>query len=389
MTKKIFIIAGEASGDLIGSKLIKEFNKINNQQYEFLGVGGKLMKEQNFNSIFPLEDLAIMGFVEVLPAIPRIISRINLTIKEIEKFAPDILITIDAPDFCFRILKKLTKKNIFKSIKKVHVVAPSVWAYREYRAKKIAKLYDLLLAILPFEPPYFEKYGLKTIFIGHPLLDEIPDMNIKKEKNDNFRKFFNIDLNDEIILITPGSRIGEVKRIFPEFINSLNLLYENKKNISIIIPVVDKTRELIVEMAKNIKAKYFLIENTHKIDAYYSANYAIAKSGTNAIEASLYEIPLIIAYKINIISYYIARMLIKIKYANLINLVANKEIIPELLQYKCNSFIIYKEIIKLINDKKLVENQLIEVKNSLKIMGSNSINNPMKNATNEILKLCN
>ena len=182
MIKKIFIVTGEASGDLLGSRLIKEFEN-SNQAIKFCGVGGQQMKDRGFESIFPLEDLAVMGFLEVVPHIPKLLNRINQVITRIQEFQPDILITIDAPDFCFRVLKKLKKTPQFLKIKKIHLIAPSVWAYRQGRAQKIAQLYDLLLAILPFEPPYFEKYGLKTVFIGHPLIDDAPDFSLKNQIN--------------------------------------------------------------------------------------------------------------------------------------------------------------------------------------------------------------
>ncbi len=387
MIKKIFIITGEASGDLLGSKLLREF-KNSNLAIEFCGVGGQQMKNYGFESIFPLEDLAVMGFLEVVPHIPKLLNRINQVVAKIIEFQPDILITIDAPDFCFRVLKKLKKTSQFTKIKKVHLIAPSVWAYREGRAKKIAKLYDLLLAILPFEPPYFEKYGLKTVFIGHPLIEDAPDFSQKNKINFEFREFYKISNDDKLILLTPGSRIGEVKRIFPEFIDAVNLLKNKIPNIKIIIPIVKKTQKIVGELSKKINAEYFLIEDQNsKIKAFNSCDFALAKSGTNAIEISLYKIPLIIAYKINFLTHFIAKKMIKIKYANLLNLIANREIIPELLQKKCNANLIFEKILELIENKDCAKKQIDEANISLEILGLNTMKNPMNFAVNEILKL--
>ncbi len=387
MIKKIFIIAGEASGDLLGSKLIREL-KNSNLQIELCGVGGQQMKNYGFESIFPLEDLAVMGFLEVVPHIPKLLTRINQVVKKIQDFQPDILITIDAPDFSFRVLKKLKKTSDFVKIKKVHLIAPSVWAYRAGRAKKIAQLYDLLLAILPFEPPYFEKYGLKTVFIGHPLIEDAPDLSQKSKINTEFREFYKILNSDKLILLTPGSRVGEVKRIFPEFINAINLLKNKIPNIKIAIPVVKKTQNIVEEMSKKFNVEYFLIEQqNYKKMAFSSCDFAIAKSGTNAIEISLNKIPLIIAYKINFLTHFIAKRMIKIKYANLLNLIANKEIIPELLQDNCNANLISEKILEIIENKDCAQKQIDEANISLEILGLNNIKNPMNLAVNEILKL--
>jgi len=381
MIKKFFIIAGEASGDLLGSKIINEI-KLQLPQSDFIGVGGKLMKESGLKSIFPMEDLSVMGFLEVLPHIPKLIKRINFTAQEIIDQKPDYIITIDSPDFCFRVIKKIN--NLTKA-KKIHLIAPSVWAYREGRAKKIAKLYDLLLAILPFEPPYFEKYGLKTIFVGHPIVEDAPDFSQKKIINSNFRLSKKISESDLIIYLTPGSRISEVKKIFPQFIGAVNLLSKEFSNLKIIIPTVEKTKSIIEELSKNLQMEYFVIDNTQKKDALFSANYALAKSGTNTIEISLYNVPMIIAYKVNFITYLILKILVKIKYANLINLIMNKEIITEMLQMDCESKKLFLKLRELISNNNIAEFQIKNSQEALKIMGLGSKDNAIKKSVQAIL----
>lgn len=381
MIKKFFIIAGEASGDLLGSKIINEI-KLQNPHSVFLGVGGKLMKESGLKSIFPMEELSVMGFFEVLPHIPKLIKRINFTAQEIINQKPDYIITIDSPDFCFRVIKKV---NSLTKAKKIHLIAPSVWAYREGRAKKIAKLYDLLLAILPFEPPYFEKYGLKTIFIGHPIVEDAPDFAQKKIINSNFRSSKKIQEDDIIIYLTPGSRISEVKKIFPEFIGAINLLSKEFSNLKIIIPFVGRTKDLIEQLSKNLQVEYFLIDNFEKKDAMFSSNYALAKSGTNTIEISLYKIPMIIAYKVNFITYLILKFLVKIKYANLINLIMNKEVITEMLQIDCEPKKLFLKLRELISKNNIAELQIKESEEALKIMGLGNKDNPIKKSVKAIL----
>lgn len=391
MTKKIFLIAGEASGDLLGSKLIKELKlelARKNEYAEFIGIGGKLMCEQGLISIFPMEELSVMGIMEVVPHIPKLLRRINQTVETIIKEKPDFVITIDSPDFCFRVLKKVVSRKslVVSQMKKVHLIAPSVWAYREGRARKISKLYDLLLCILPFEPPYFEKYGLKTVFIGHPITENAPNFSKKELANADFRKKYSIKEDDVVICITPGSRNGEVKKIFPEFIGAINLLSEKIPNLKVVIPLVDKTRQLVFEMAQDLQVEYFLIEKDEKNSALFATNFALAKSGTNTLEFSLYHIPMIIAYKINFLTHFIIKRMVKITYANLINLILNKELIPEMLQTNCDAKKISVLLEKLISDKIYAQKQISESVAALKLMGLESSENPSQKAAKEILK---
>lgn len=386
MTKKIFIIAGEASGDILGSKLIAEIKlqlAAKNEEAEFIGVGGRLMQEQGLISIFPMEELSVMGFLEVVPHISKLLRRIKQTAQTVISENPDCVITIDSPDFCFRVVKKLQNYQG----KKIHLIAPSVWAYREGRAEKISKLYDLLLAILPFEPPYFEKYGLKTVFIGNPIIETSPDFSLKDSKNLEFREKYKIALNDLILCVTPGSRNGEVKKIFPEFIEAINLLSQEKSNLKVAIPLADKTRDLVKQMAKSLKVESFFIEKEERESAFFSANYALAKSGTNTVELSLYKLPMIIAYKINFITHFLIKMMIKIKFANLVNLIANKEIIPEMLQKKCTGQKIYHQLKNLIEDESVAQKQISDSAVSLSIMGLGSAEKSSSKATKEILKI--
>lgn len=385
--KKFFIIAGEASGDVLGAKLIAEIKSqlfVKNEKAEFIGIGGNLMKEQGLKSIFPMEELSIMGFFEVVPHIPKLLQRIKQTAQNIIEQNPDCVVTIDSPDFSFRVIKKLSQ---YKG-KKIHLIAPSVWAYREGRAEKISKLYDLLLAILPFEPPYFEKYGLKTKFIGHPIVENAPDFSLKEEKNFEFRSKYKIALTDKLISITPGSRNGEVKRIFPKFIKAVNFLESEKKfNLKVVIPLSEKTRNLVKKMAKDLSVEYFFIENNEKQSAFFATDFALAKSGTNTVEISLYKIPMIIAYKINFLTHFIVKRMVKIKFANLVNLIAGKEIIPEMLQDNCEGRKIYEKLKMLINDKLLAEKQINESEKSLVLMGFGKAIKSSTKAASEILKI--
>ena len=348
---KIFIIAAEASGDNLGSKIIKQL-KEQNPKAQIKIIGGVNMQKQGLKSLFNIQILSVMGFFEVLPKLFKIIKLINLATREVIKFAPDILLTIDSPDFNFRVAKKVKKADLVGKIKKIHLIAPSVWAYREKRAEKIAKIYDQLLCILPFEPPYFTKYGLKSDFIGHPILENY--LNLPK-KTENFQVIHQIKSNQKIILITPGSRIGEIGRILPIFTEAFNIAQTKHKNLIPVILTTNNTEKLIKDQIENFAIKPILVNGNNeqeKVQIMQAANFAIAKSGTNAVELSFFDIPLVTAYKVNPLSAFIFRAMSNLKYVNLINILANKEIIPELIQEKCQPNQIAKQLNCLITDPK-------------------------------------
>ncbi len=376
---KIFIIAGEPSGDVLGGKLMAEIKQQSNE-VEFIGVGGEKMQEQGLDSIFPIDDLSLMGFVEIVPHIPKLLNRINQTVAAIINSEASMVITIDSPDFCFRVIQKLNKNTLSKQIKKVHFIAPTVWAYREKRAEKIAKLYDLLLVILPFEPPYFEKHGLKTLFIGHPITE-----NNYPDNSQNLKLQYQIKDSDLVLCAMAGSRVGEVKRILPEIIGAINILAKTYPDLVVLMPVIKKTKPLVEAYSKGIQARVIIVDEEQKYQAFKASNLAIAKSGTNNLEIAIAGLPMITIYKINPITHFFIAGMIKVKFANLINLILNRELIPELIQDNCNSKEIANVAQNLIANPDLMQKQIVESQNVLKILGLNSPENPSKKATKEIL----
>lgn len=391
---KILIIAGEQSGDVLGSKLIAQI-KSSRKDVEFVGIGGKLMEAQGLKSLFSIEELSVMGILEVASQIPKILKLIRQTVRYIYKQKPDIIITIDAPDFSFRVIERFRSASIrrddglFLKTKKVHFVAPSVWAYRESRAEKVAGLYNLLLAILPFEPPFFERYGLKTVFVGHPIIEIEPDFKNKLRISSEFRKEMGFAQDDLILCVMPGSRNGEVKRIFPEFIKAINLLSKDKKNLKVIIPTVPKTADLVKKMSKKINVKYDFVDQDKKSNALLATDFALVKSGTNSLEISLNRIPMVVGYKFNLLTYLIGKMLVKVKFANLLNLIIDKEIIPEMVHFKCKGVKIYKALSRLIDNQKLAKNQVNSALQVMKILGYGSAEKSTEKSVKEILSLEN
>ncbi|MBL6665023.1 MAG: lipid-A-disaccharide synthase, partial [Rickettsiales bacterium] len=263
----------------------------------------------------------------------------------------------------------------------------SVWAYREGRAKKISNFYDLLLTILPFEPPYFTKYGLKSVFIGHPITENKADLSKKEEVNKAFRKKHHIASDDKVICIIPGSRVGEVTKIYPEFIKAINILKGQYNNIVAVIPLTPKTSDIVKKISKNLVTRYVLINRDEKEAAFFASNFALAKSGTNNLELSLYQIPTIIAYKVNKLSYFLAKMLIKVRFINLINIILNEPIIVEMIQEDCQGEKMAKELDKLLKSEQLQNDQINLSKKALALLGLNFKETPSKKAAKEIIEL--
>jgi lipid-A-disaccharide synthase len=376
---KFFVISGESSGDKLGAEIFKEIrNKL--PDITLIGVGGDALDRLAIKKIFPQQDINLMGFIEVVPSLFRVLSRINLTVREILKEEPDIIVTIDAPDFNFRVIKKLKKLGYNKS-KFIHIVAPTVWAYREYRAQKISLLYDKLLVLLPFEPKYFLKYGLDTKFIGHPLLDK------KNIISANILKKYNLAKSDKFIVVTLGSRKQEITRFLPVILESLTLLYNNDIDAKIIFPLANRFNNLILKYKANIKQEFHIVNSENEKNYFYKNAYiAIAKSGTNNLEIATFSVPIITYYAVNYVTYFILKLMVKSKYVNLINIMANKEIIPELIQNKFSAENILIKVKDIWRNKKLRELQIKEQDLYLKKFKAKK-GNSAEMAAAEILKL--
>ncbi len=371
MKKKIFIVAGEKSGDLLGSKIAKQLNK---EKFEISGVGGEMMKNSGVQLFSSINDISVMGIFEVLPKLFKILKKIKEIAKHIIESEQDIVLTIDAPDFCFRVAKLVKKLDKNKKIKFVHFIAPSVWVYRKNRAKKIAKIYDLLFCILPFEPPYFKKYGLKSIFVGHPIFDK---NSLEYEFNKN-KINYNPDSN--IISITSGSRKSEVKVLLPIILDTVEKLMQKYKNLEFHILATENTVDIIKNILQNKKIDYIKINTTQEEKNNILANslLAIAKSGTNTLEIAGYSIPIVVIYKFNFFTNLIAKfikMISTAKYVNIINVIAKKENIPELILDNCNSKTIFEKVCKLIDNKELRLKQIKTNLDIIKILGYNTEEN--------------
>ena len=338
--KKIFILTGEPSGDKLASKVLSKL-KLLNPNIEYLSVGGESLKSQGIKTIYELKEVTYLGFTSVLLNIFKINNRINKTVEAILEFKPDILFTVDSPDFTLRVSEKVKKKD--SSIKTVHYVAPQVWVWREGRVKKIRKFIDHILLLFSFEKPYFDKEQISCEFVGHPLLDHKTDDKI------DINQF--IGKNKALISIFAGSRISEINVLMPILVNFIKLITEQYKDI---IFIFHSTREHNVLIQSYVKKSGLInceVISDDKIKSHLlkKSIFAVAKSGTVSLEICNAKIPSIIIYKMNFINFLIIKMLVKIKYANIINIAANEEVIPELLQAKCNAKNIYQVVNNFLN----------------------------------------
>ena len=355
--KKIFIVTGEASGDLLASKAISNLNQINSN-IEYLSVGGENLKKLGIRSIYDLKEITYLGFTSVIMNILKIKNKINETVKAIEEFQPDILFTVDSPDFTLRVAEKVKKIN--PNIKTIHYVAPQVWVWREGRVKKIKKFIDHILLLFNFEKAYFDKETMSNEFVGHPLLDDIDDKAIDINQV--------IGKNKALISVFPGSRRSEIKVLTPILIESIKLLNENNKDIIYVFHTTKEYSSLVQTHITKSELINCEVISDEKIKSHIlrKSIFAIAKSGTVSLEICNFKIPSIILYKMNFFNFLIVKMLVKIKFANIINIAAKKEIIPELLQGECNPKNISKKITYFLENPKKIEEQINETQLILK-----------------------
>ena len=367
MSKKIFIITGESSGDKIASLVIKKI-KEKSPDVQFLAIGGENIKSEKIDCVFDIKEIAYMGFIDVLKNLFAIKKKIDLAAKKIIEFNPDIIFSIDSPDFSFRVLKKV--KVINNKIKTIHLVAPQVWAWRENRKKILYKFIDHLLLLFPFEKNYFEGF-IKNSFVGHPFFD-YSVFKINKSENKN-NKYFTL---------CPGSRRSELDvfmPIFIEVIKKINLI----NSFIFHIPTSETNINFISNYLKKYEIKNFIITTNEKEKNSYIKDsiLTISKSGTITLDICKNQSPLIVVYKTSWLNYLLIKPFVKTKFGNILNIIAQKEIIPELIQTKCNSDEIYNKAKEFINDE-LLRNKLVV--DYTKVLETIIVPNSLERITNHL-----
>ena len=347
--KKIFILTGEPSGDKLASKVISQL-KNSNPDIEYLSIGGENLKALGIKSLYDLKEVTYLGFTRVLLNIFKIKNKINETVEKILKFKPDVLFSVDSPDFTLRVAKEVKKRD--PSIKTIHFVAPQVWVWREHRIKQLKSFLDHVLLLFPFEKKYFDKEGIQSTFTGHPFLEEQ-----NKSKVDITQI---IKDNKKIFSIYPGSRLSEINILIPVLFEFVKKMNEKHKDLFFIFHSTAEYVQLIQNLLlkEGFKNCGAISDEKIKSNVLQSSIFAVAKSGTISLEICNAKVPSIIIYKMGLINFFIVKMLVKVKYANIINIAANEEIIPELLQSKCNSSNIFETVDFLLTDKTRLENQV-------------------------------
>ena len=377
---KIYLIAGEPSGDLLGSRLMRAIIS-KAPETEFFGVGGESMNREGLSSLFDIKELAVMGLLEVVPSIPRILKRIRQTVADIERVKPDVVVTIDSWSFSARIHQALRKKNLH--IPQVHYVAPQVWAWKKKRARTMYKYIDLLLTLFPYEPKYFTPYHLKAEFVGHPVIESTV---IYANKTD-FRERFNIAPDKKILALLPGSRKNEVARLLPVFLSAAEEFYRKNPNFVFVIPTVQTVEERVKALVKDSKLPIIVLNNeTDRHDALKASEAAVAASGTVALELAMIDVPHLVAYRVSPFTAFLVRHLLKIEFVNLSNILLSRAIVPELLQENCTKEKILYYLGRFLKKDDLYEKQMEGFEKVRQILGVQE-QTPSANAADLIFKI--
>lgn len=317
----IYIIAGEQSGDILGSRLMRAIAE-RRPDARFAGIGGEGMRAAGLESLFPMRELALMGLLEILPRLRHLRARLRQTTADIAARRPDLIVTIDSPGFTLRVLRAIAPLNL----RRAHYVAPQVWAWRESRVKHYPGLWDRLLCLLPFEPAFFARHNLPAVFVGHPVLES----GAGKGDAARFRARHAIPAEARVVTVMPGSRRTEVSRLLPLLGETLRRL---PAGIVPVVPVADPVAEAVRAGTKTWPVTPILVSGDRdKFDAFAASAAAMVKSGTSALEVAAAGVPMLVTYRVNPISAMVARRLLKVRFVSLLNLLADREIVPELLQ---------------------------------------------------------
>lgn len=340
--RTIWILAGEASGDVLGARLMRELRQ-RDPALTFVGVGGARMEAAGLQSEFPMRDLAVMGLVEVLPRLRFLSRRLDQAVAHIEAVRPDLIVTIDSPGFALRLLRRVASL----SIPRVHYVAPQVWAWRERRVLKFPGLWERMLCLLPFEPGFFARHGVEGRFVGHPVVQSGADQG----DGAAFRARHGIAPDAPVLILMPGSRRSEAPRLLPVFGKTLGILRTLCPDIVPVVPVAPVIADTIRKGVADWPVQPVIVTDLQeKHDAFAAAGAALTKSGTSTLELALAGVPMAVTYRVNAVTAAIARRLIRVPYVAMVNLLAGHRLVPELLQERCRADLLAQTIMRLLTD---------------------------------------
>ncbi len=360
----LMLVCGEPSGDQLGAELMAGLRSLAGDRLRFVGVGGPAMAAQGLASLFPLDDTAVMGLREVVPRIPAILRRVRQASDYARQVKPDAVVLIDSPDFTHRIAQRL--KRICPEIRTVNYVAPQVWASRPYRARKMARYFDLVLALLPFEAPFFEAHGLHAKFVGHPVIERAPRMT----GGDALRARLGIGPETRALALLPGSRMNEVRLLLPKFRDAVASLKEQVPDLVCVLATVPHVAGYVRVQAQGWPAPLHIVEgDTDRFAAFKAADAAIAASGTVTTELALAGTPMVVAYRLGWLTYALVRPFVTVRYITLVNIILDREAVPELIQNRCTGANLAAAALSLLCDKSAAARQRRDLEEAMTRLG--------------------
>jgi lipid-A-disaccharide synthase len=377
----IYIIAGEPSGDFLGGRLMAALKARTGGHVRFAGIGGEAMAAQGLQSRVPLHELAIMGVAEVIPRARAIFRRVRETVADIVRQRPDAVVTIDSSGFTWRVAHGLRRRG--ERVRLIHYVAPMVWAWRAGRARRMARWYDHLLALLPFEPPYFEAVGLPCSYVGHPVVES------GAERGDGaaFRRRHGIDPAAKLLVLLPGSRRGEVARLLPIFKAATALLAAQFPGLAVALPTTETVHAQVSAAVAAWQPTVLVLRGAaEKYDAFAAGDAALAASGTVALELALARLPAVVAYRVNGLTHALLRRIVKVAHVHLVNLVLGREAVPELLQRDCTPARLAAAVARLLSDPAARAVQIASCEEALRMLGYGTLQ-PSLRAADEVLAI--
>ena len=373
----IFLLAGEPSGDALGGRLMAALRALHDGEIDFRGVGGPAMEGEGLKSLFPMGELSVMGVVEILPHARKLFARMQETATEIDALAPHAVITIDAPAFAHGVAKRIRNRGI----PRIHYVAPQLWAWRPWRVHKIKRHFDHLLALLPFEPAWFARHGVSCVFVGHPVIE----MDTGGETGAAFRERNGIAADVPAICVLLGSRRGEVSRLAEPFRATLAILKRDRPGLVAVLPTVPNVAELVRTKTADWPVPVVVTDDPKQKSAAFAAcNVGLAASGTATLELALAGVPFVVAYRVALMTYLLARPLMRVRFANIINLILAREVVPELLQNDCRPERLVAAVAPLFGDAGM--RQLVETQTALAQLGKDGPP-PSRRAAEAVLKI--
>jgi lipid-A-disaccharide synthase len=377
----IFIVTGEPSGDALGGALIAALRERVGDGLRVAGIGGERMREQGVDSLAPLSDLAVAGVAEVVPRAPVILRHVRGAVAAIQAQRPDAVVTIDSSGFSWRIAHALRRRG--ETLPLIHYVAPMVWAWRAGRARRMARWYDHLLALLPFEPPYFERVGLACTYVGHPVIDS----GAGGGGATRFRAAHGIPADALVLTVLPGSRGGEVRRLMPIFGETLRSLEATVGAFRVAVPTVETVAELVTAGVRDWPGEPIILRgDAAKYDAFAASRAALAASGTVALELAMAGLPMTVAYRLSRPTEILLERVLKVRQVNLINLILGRPLVAEHLGPFCTPERLAATLVELIRDERVRAAHRDGYDAAVRLLGAGDLSPSLK-AADKILEI--